>query len=168
MHSLLGALNDSPLILPQFDLIRRPEYLVRSEESARRQTADRRAVEHVPNVAQGAEVLPLPYLALLRSLIEQGRILDARNLLEVAGEAIPRDSKVRQVLASPRIRKNSVLGVDRSPEFRWLKTNADVYRGRWVALDGESLIASSDSLKELLAQLRAHPSQRRPLIHRIE
>lgn len=168
MHTLIGALNDSPLILPQFDLVRRPEYLIQSEESAQRHKSGRRAVEQVANVGQGGEVLPFPYLALLRSLIEQGRILDARNLLEVAGDAIPQDSDIRRVLAPPRVRKSSVRGVDRSPEFRWLKANIELYRGKWVALVGERLVADADTLRDLLVYLRTSPPPRRPLIHHIE
>lgn len=170
MQSLLGSLNEQPLAFPGFETTLPDDDIRQTQEKARRQgfRIHRGAVPNVASLGQQAQVLPFPYLAVLRSLVEQGRILDARNLLEVAGEAIPRDSKIRQVLAPPRVRKSSALGSDRSSEFRWLKTNADVYRGKWVALDRESLIASSDSLKGLLAQLRSHLSQRRPLIHRIE
>ena len=169
MHSLLGTLNDQSLTFPEFER-RLPDDIMRTQEKAWRHgfKADRGAVPNVVNISQGAQLLPFPYLALLRSLVEQGRILDARNLLEIAGDAIPQDSGIRHVLALPRVRKSSALGVDRSSEFRWLKTNAEMFRGKWVALDGDSFIAYADSLKDLLAQLHASPPPRRPLIHRIE
>ena len=43
----------------------------------------------------------------------------------------------------------------------------DEYQGKWVALVGESLVASSDSLKELLAELDQRKFERIPLIHHL-
>jgi hypothetical protein len=169
MQSLLGSLNEQPLTFPGLET-RLPDDIRQTQEKARRQgfRIYRGAVPNEASLGQEAQVFPFPYLAVLRSLVEQGRILDARNLLEIAGDAIPQDSRIRHVLAPPRVRKSSVLGADRSSEFRWLKANAEVFRGKWVALDGDSLITYADSLKDLLAQLHASPPPRRPLIHRIE
>jgi hypothetical protein len=94
--------------------------------------------------------------------------LEARRILGIAGEFIPQDSKVRELLAPPRVRRSSERGVDRSPEFRWLKANAEAYRGKWVALAEERLIACADSLRDLLSQLASISTERKPLIHRIE
>ncbi len=58
-------------------------------------------------------------------------------------------------------------GIDRSAEFHWLRTKAAEYEGKWVALVGENLVASSDTLKELLARLAELQVEQKPLIHHL-
>lgn len=43
---------------------------------------------------------------------------------------------------------------DRSLEYQWLAANRDEYDGKYVALDGDTLVAVSDNGKELAAKLR--------------
>jgi hypothetical protein len=43
---------------------------------------------------------------------------------------------------------------DRSREVDWLRKNRDEYAGLWVALDGDSLIASGDDLKQVAETAR--------------
>ena len=43
---------------------------------------------------------------------------------------------------------------DRSREAEWLRENRDEYAGLWVALDGDSLIASGDDLKRVAETAR--------------
>ena len=74
---------------------------------------------------------------------------------------------MREILRPSRVRKSAVKGVDRSAEFHWLKTKAAEHPGKWVALVGENLVASSDTLKELLAQLAELRLGREPLIHHL-
>ena len=52
----------------------------------------------------------------------------------------------------------------RIPEREWLRMHEDEYRGAWVALDGPDLIASGNSLREVLevAHAKGHP---KPLVH---
>jgi hypothetical protein len=103
----------------------------------------------------------------IRSLLEEGRIREARDLLAAAGPAVRVDPKLRELLAPPRVRKNPVRDVDRSAEFRWLETHAAEYQGKWVALLGKNLVASSGILKELLAQLDELQLAGKPLIHHL-
>ena len=44
--------------------------------------------------------------------------------------------------------------VDRSRELHWLADHRKEYTGRWVALDGYRLLASSDNPKEVFAAAR--------------
>ena len=55
---------------------------------------------------------------------------------------------------------------DRSREFQWLTDHRRGFAGKWVALDGYRLIASSDHAKDVFAAARR--SRRSPLIHYIE
>lgn len=117
----------------------------------------RRSTEDQPDIEQQ-----------IRDLLAEGRIWEAQELLKSAGgDQAPVDPKLREVLAPPRIRKSPVKGVDRSAEFHWLKTRAADYPGKWVALVGDDLVASSDTLKELLARLAGRHFEREPLIHHL-
>ena len=75
---------------------------------------------------------------------------------------------MREVLSPARVRTSAaVKGVDRSAEFHWLKTKAAEHPEKWAALVGENLVAASDTLKELLAQLAELRLDREPLIHHL-
>lgn len=103
----------------------------------------------------------------IRSLLAEGQIWEAQNLFNTSGDLLPADSKLREVLSPPRIWKSDMRDVDRSPEFHWIRTCGDEYQGKWVALVGENLVASSDTLKELLKEIRSRRFERRPLIHHL-
>ncbi|HEV7785651.1 MAG TPA: hypothetical protein VGQ28_09975 [Thermoanaerobaculia bacterium] len=105
--------------------------------------------------------------ARIRSLVEEGQIYEAMKLLETAGALVPANSEIREILGPPRIKKSDKRDVDRSPEFRWIKAHAASYQGKWVALVEETLVASSNSLKELLVQIDQLQFERRPLIHHL-
>jgi prevent-host-death family protein len=51
-------------------------------------------------------------------------------------------------------------------EFRWLALNRERCAGRWVALDGDSLLAIGDSAREVYAAIANHP--RTPLVTRVD
>lgn len=160
MNQTVGVFNDHALLLPDRDSIK---------SEADRITAERSSMQRGgQHQASGlADILPFPYLALLRSYVEQGRILDAQNILSVAGDLIPQDSKIRKALAPPRVKKSEKRYVDRSEEFRWLKRNSSQYRGKWVALSGKHLVHQADSFKELVEHLDTLAMLNKPLIHHI-
>jgi hypothetical protein len=101
------------------------------------------------------------------ALLAEGQLREAQELLKSAGDRVPADSELRQVLAPTRVRKSALKDFDRSAEFHWLKTKAVDYQGKWVALLGEELLVSSDTLKDLLARLAELKPERRPLIHHL-
>ena len=103
----------------------------------------------------------------ISSLLAEGQILEAQRLFKTSGDLLPADSKLREILSPPRIRTIDFRDVDRSPEYRWINTHWHEYQGQWVALVGEDLVASSDSLKELLAGLDQRKFERVPLIHHL-
>ena len=83
----------------------------------------------------------------IRSLLAEGRISEAKSLLESSGDLVPADSKLREIFAPPRITRINKRDVDRTPEFNWFKANWDAYRGKWVAVVGEELVACESSLQ---------------------
>jgi hypothetical protein len=101
----------------------------------------------------------------VRALLEEGRISEAKRLVESTGDLLP--TSLREIFAPPRITKVDERDVDRTREYRWLKANASRFRGKWVAVAGDDLVLSTDSLKELLAHLRDIQTPFEPLIHRI-
>jgi len=103
----------------------------------------------------------------IRSLLAEGQIWEAQKLFNTSGDLLPADSKLREILSPPRITLSDERDVDRTPEYNWINTQADAYQGKWVALVGESLVASSDTLKELLSELRSRHFERQPLIHHL-
>ena len=104
----------------------------------------------------------------IRSLLLEGRIRDAHEALEAAGPDAPVDPKLREVLSPPKIKRSDKRDVDRSAEFRWLDANSAQFRGQWVALVGETLVASASSLHVLLSDLKANPPLGKPLIHHLD
>ncbi len=112
----------------------------------------------------------LPYAASVRILLQRGAIKSARELLKLALHEIPDDPellRLDKVLAPPKAKKIPALDHDRNPEFSWLKEASVHHRGRWVALDGETLLAEAFTLKELLDRLKVIAPARAPLIHRV-
>ena len=51
-------------------------------------------------------------------------------------------------------------------EFRWLAENRDRYSGRWIALDGNRLLAVGDSAREVYAAIVNYDGT--PLVTRVE
>ncbi|HET9227632.1 MAG TPA: hypothetical protein VFR31_13250 [Thermoanaerobaculia bacterium] len=102
----------------------------------------------------------------IRALLAEGRISDAKRLVDGAGDLLPPGSTLREIF-HPVIRKLDMRDVDRTGEYRWLKENGRNYRGKWVAVAGESLVLATDSLKELLVRLKDMDTPVEPLIHHI-
>jgi hypothetical protein len=104
----------------------------------------------------------------IRSLLMEGRILDAQDLLAAVGPDVPIHPKLREVLAPPKIRTVDERGPSRKADFEWLRANGSRYLGRWVALEGGNLVASASSLRKLRELLKALPEVTNPLVHRID
>lgn len=51
-------------------------------------------------------------------------------------------------------------------ELKWLETHHEQYAGRWVALEGNALLAVGDSAREVYAAITRHEGA--PLVTRIE
>jgi len=109
---------------------------------------------------------PLSVEDEIRACLAEGRISDAKRLVDGAGDSLPAGSRLREIFY-PTITKLDMRDVDRTGEYLWLKENGRNYRGRWVALVGEALVLSTESLKELLAGLEDIETPVAPLIYQI-
>lgn len=69
--------------------------------------------------------------------------------------------------APPAALRDAVNGAERErTEFKWLALNRERYAGRWVALDGDELLAVGGSAREVYAAIANH--RRTPLVTRVE
>jgi uncharacterized protein HemY len=110
------------------------------------------------------------YVARIRELLEDARLKAARELLAEAlsaGSREPGLDRLLKLLSPPRQRTSAVKDVDRSAEFRWLAEHGEEYKGQWVAMLGEGLLAHAPTLDELLAQLKTVPHKGHALLHHI-
>jgi hypothetical protein len=105
-----------------------------------------------------------------RLLEERADIRGARRLLAEArehGSLEPELEELEKLLAPPRFQLRPASDFDRSAEFAWLEQHAAEYRGQWVAVLGDRLLAQAATLDEIQVQLAATPPKARPLLHRI-
>ena len=75
--------------------------------------------------------------------------------------------KMNRVLNPKRIVSEPADAPDRTLEFAWLREHAARYRGRWVALVRDELLASANELETVLRELRARGLEARALVHHI-
>lgn len=111
-------------------------------------------------------------LARVRHLVETERVGEARELVSEALRTTPGDQELLRwqcLLAAPKVTLRPRTGIDRTREFEWLRTHSDAYRGKWVAVVGDRLLASASNLRTLLDRLsagRPRPTVE-PLIHQV-
>lgn len=69
--------------------------------------------------------------------------------------------------AAPQALGGSGNGLERErSEFRWLALNRKQYAGRWVALDGDTLLAVGHSAREVYVAVASYKGI--PLVTRVE
>jgi hypothetical protein len=113
----------------------------------------------------------LPFLMAVRRCIEAEQLSAARGMFEVASAQVlnnPLVARLRSLVAPPVVRRVEKQDVDRNLEYEWLRTESHKYRGQWVALQGEHLVAMAPTLRELRENLWTLTLIHAPLIHRIE
>jgi hypothetical protein len=111
----------------------------------------------------------LPYVSLIRAMLDRDQVASARTLLSVAIAEQPGDGELRtvaRILARPTSVRRVRRDCDRSREYAWLTSHEAEHRGRWIAVVGETLVGSAESLKQLLLSLEASGHTGRALIHR--
>jgi hypothetical protein len=139
---------------------------LRYYENTTEEDAMRRALKEIPEH-------PMSYGERIRDLIERNQIDAARSLVSEAVTKGVREEGLeswQRVLAPAK-----VLGVglvpkepDRSREELWLATHAESYRGRWVALDGDTLLAQAATFTELADEIDRIRPVRNPLAYRFD
>jgi hypothetical protein len=125
-------------------------------------------------VTAGPESLAAEKLAgKIRSLLDSQKLVAAMREAARGAKLFPGHAWLRQ--ANRVLNPSKVAAVpardqemDRRKEYDWLRRHRDEYRGQWVALMEDELIASSESFDEVLRDVRARRLTTHPLVHRVE
>lgn len=112
------------------------------------------------------------YTERIRELIEQDHVAGARKLL---AEALERGEQEKDLLLLQRVLGpakflgfSDELDPDRTPELDWLRAHRQDYRGQWVALAEDRLLAHSADIREVDSAVKTMTLSRRPLLLYIE
>lgn len=111
-----------------------------------------------------------PYVPRIRELLETADLRGARRLLAEAresGSPEPELERLEKLLAPPRFELRPASDFDRSAEIRWLEEHASEYRGQWVALLRNELLAHATTLEELTTKLETVSRDARALVYRV-
>ncbi|MDE0697432.1 MAG: DUF5678 domain-containing protein [Boseongicola sp.] len=108
-----------------------------------------------------------PFLLIerVKQLLDQQRIRDARRTLAVASNQYPESRQIAGLLraiAPGQVSPTSLASPSRERETAWIRQHGHKYRGKWIALDEDRLIAFAGTLNELLAGLDASADQEKP------
>lgn len=109
--------------------------------------------------------------ASILSLIEREDLAGARQLATEAVALFPGHSvleKTRHFLRPGRVVRSAAREPDRSRAFARLSEEAPGLRGRWVALSEADVVASAETLKDLLAVVQPMALDYPPLVHFVE
>ena len=118
-------------------------------------------------VATAADV----FVERIKALLAGQEFLIAQREAARAAEEFPDHSwieRANRVLNPTRVVSVPSTGPDRIREFDWLRRNSGVYRGMWVALLGDDLIAFGKDFGNVLREVRARRLDDKPLVHRID
>lgn len=110
------------------------------------------------------------YVETIRSLLANGEAGAARRTAAEGAARFPDDpwlKKTHRIINPNRITSEPADAPDRTLEFAWLREHAARYRGRWVALLKDELLASAPNLETVLNKIRERDLEARALVHRI-
>ena len=114
---------------------------------------------------------PFVLLERARRLLSKQRIRDARDLLHHGAASYPEDNNIAALLraVSPgRVRRNRGSTQSRRQEMDWIQKHGHKYRGQWVAISGDHLVASASTLDKLLVDVkRLRDARNTPVIQQI-
>ena len=126
----------------------------------------------IPVTASEAADRAEDLVCLIQSLLREGDLLGAKDAAARGVELFsghPWLAKAERVL-NPRgvtVGPSKSPRRDRAKEFAWLQHHSELYRGQWVALDGEQLVASGSQFDDVIEVVRKNPDTH-PLVHRVD
>ena len=111
------------------------------------------------------------YVSQIRKLVQEERIGAARQLVEEALRECPDDPdllKWKEVLAPAFVYGRRPVNFEGTPEHGWIVAHAAEYKGQWVAVLDEELLAHAPTQMELIAKLKKLASKRLPVVEHIK
>jgi len=107
----------------------------------------------------------------IKTLLARQEFLAAQQAAVRAAEEFPDEpwlQKAKRVLHPTRVASTPATGPERTRELEWLRRNGSAYRGKWVALLGDDLIAAGGDFDTVWREVQARPLKGKPLVHRID
>lgn len=132
------------------------------------------AIEHSIHGNLGyltADIGPAFELMCAKSLLGQGRVALARELLQQACSRYPMDERLRNLyraIAPGTVAHSSAKVSDQTAETTWLRVHREQYKGKWVVLLGDQMLGVGTTFQEVLNLVQQQHLQASPLIHRID
>ena len=120
---------------------------------------------------RGGSALAEEMADTIRGLLDRQQLDEARQLAALAVRQHPDHSWLKQadrVLNPTRITSRPARGRGRQQELAWLRRNAATFRGQWVALSGEILVANAKSFQEIQRSVLEQHLDVSPLIHYVD
>jgi hypothetical protein len=111
------------------------------------------------------------YESRIQKLVEEDRVDGARQLVEEALREYPADPALlswKEVLAPGRAFGRGPVNLEATVEQKWFAAHTGQYKGRWVAVLGEELLAHAPTLQELSSKLKKLAPKSLPVVHHIE
>ena len=97
----------------------------------------------------------VPAVETIRQLIRQLPVEQRGRLRSLLDEDLKREDPRPPDPAIPPIIPPEEFAAKWELERRWLEENSQQYAGRWVALEGDQLLAAGSSAREVYAALKA-------------
>ena len=117
-----------------------------------------------------SDAQPDAVLEEIRAHLGEGRFRTAQRLAEEALVRFPDHTEIRAMnrgLNEWTVRTRPASGQGRAEEFEWLRNPPESARGKWVALVGSEMVASAETLAEVMKTLKSMNLPKSPLVHRI-
>lgn len=119
-----------------------------------------------------ADILPRPTLELgrIRTLLSEGLLREARAVIAEALKRFPSDESLFALSKLTALQKATRVAEKfqpRNQEFQWLDEHRDAYKGKWVALLGNEMVASGDTMKQVLDAMATAGVRGNPLVHKV-
>jgi len=114
---------------------------------------------------------PEEYVRMIEALLDSEKFAAARQMAARAAGLFsdhPWLSQANRVLNPRKAVSRPGKTSDRQREFSWLRKHSSEYRGQWVALVGDELVAHSESVEDVLGEVEARRLNGRPLFHRVD
>jgi hypothetical protein len=130
-----------------------------------------REPHEMPRAARIAQTeAPVSYVARIREHVERDEVGAARRVLAEAlraGVDEPGLANWEKLLAPGKVLGYSPPEPDSDlqAEIRWLDEHGREYRGQWIAVLGEKMLAHAETLEELRSELSKLALKARPLVH---
>ena len=111
------------------------------------------------------------YESRIQKLVAEDRVERARKLVEEALRESPDDPTLlgwKEVLAPGHVFGRRPVNLEGSAEQKWFASHSGQYKGQWVAVLSEELLAHAPTLQELSTRLKKLAPESLPVIQHIE